>query len=451
MSEPHVVVVGGGLAGIAAALACADAGARVNLLEARPRLGGATWSSQRDGLWIDNGQHVFLRCCTAYREFVRRLGVEEKLRLQSRLALPVIAPGGRTHWLRRAGLPVPLHLAASLARFAHLGAAQRMRIARTVWRIGRLDLEDPALDERSFGAWLAEQGECEASIARFWDLLIRPTVNVSAADASLALATKVFQTGLLEAAGNADIGWSRVPLQELHGDAGARALEQAGVALRLRARVTSVELSSQGARVACADGTRVAGDALILAAPHEATAALLPAAAGLNAGDLRKLGRSPIVNLHVVYDRRVTDFELAAGIGSPVEWIFDRSASAGLEAGQYLAITLSAADAYTGVRVEELRRRFLPEIARLLPRARAARVLRFLVTCEPAATFHQLPGTRRARPGARTSAPGLYLAGAWTDTGWPATMESAVRSGRAAAGCALRDAGRTRGLPAEAA
>jgi squalene-associated FAD-dependent desaturase len=451
MSDPRVVVLGGGLAGIAAALACADAGARVTLLEARPRLGGATWSAQRDGLWIDNGQHVFLRCCTAYLAFLRRLGVADRVHLQRRLALPVVAPGGAVHWLRRGALPAPFHLAPSFARFGHLRAPDRLRAARTLRRIGRLDLADPTLDERSFGAWLVEQGERAEAIADFWDLLIRPTVNISAADASLALAVKVFQTGLLEAAANADIGWSRVPLQALHGDAATRALDRSGAALRLRARAARIDADAACPTVLCADGARIESDAVIVAAAHEEAAELLPGAAGVAAADLRKLGRSPIVNLHVVFDRRVTEFALAAGVRTPLEWIFDRSEGADLDGGQYLAISLSAADAYVGVPVDELRRAFLPELARLFPRARDAQVRRFIVTCERAATFHQVPGTRRLRAGARTAAPGIYLAGAWTDTGWPATMEGAVRSGLAAARCALRDAGRSRGLPAEAA
>jgi squalene-associated FAD-dependent desaturase len=451
MRTPNIAIIGGGLAGIAGALACRDAGARVTLLEARARLGGATWSTRRDGLWIDNGQHVFLRCCTAYRELLRRLGVEERVQLQERLAVPVVAPGGGTHWLRRGRLPAPLHLAPSLLRFGHLTLANRLRVARTVRRIGALDLGDSALDERSFGAWLLEQGESADAIAGFWDLLIRPTVNVSAADASLALAAKVFQTGLLEAAGNADIGWARVPLQELHGEAADRALSRGGAQVRTRAHVARIEPAAQGAVVTCADGARIEADAVILAAAHEEAADLLPAAAGLDPAGLRKLGRAPIVNLHVVFDRRVTDHPLLAGARTPLEWIFDRSQGAGLGGGQYLTISLSAADAYVGVRVDELRRIFLPELERLLPQAHGVRVLRFHVTCERAATFHQVPGTRRLRPGPRTALPGFYLAGAWTDTGWPATMESAVRSGLAAARCALRDAGRSRDLPAEAA
>ncbi|HEY5658355.1 MAG TPA: FAD-dependent oxidoreductase, partial [Myxococcota bacterium] len=134
MTEPSIAIIGGGLAGISAALACREAGARVTLLEARARLGGATWSTRREGLWMDNGQHVFLRCCTAYRELLRGLGVEDRVVLQERLAVPVVAPGGTTHWLRRGCLPAPLHLASSLLGFGHLALADRLRAARTVRR-----------------------------------------------------------------------------------------------------------------------------------------------------------------------------------------------------------------------------------------------------------------------------------------------------------------------------
>jgi phytoene dehydrogenase-like protein len=256
---------------------------------------------------------------------------------------------------------------------------------------------------------------------------------------------------LLEASGNADIGWSRVPLQTLHGDAVEQHLQKLGAEVVMRARVQRIESGAGDRAVVCDDGTRFSGDAVILATTHEEAAELLPGAAGIDAADLRKLGRSPIVNLHVVFDRKVTDYELAAGTGTRLEWIFDRSGGSGLESGQYLAITLSAADAYVGRSVRELQALFVPEIERLFPRARGAQLLRFYVTCERAATFHQVPGTARLRPGARTATRGLYVAGAWTDTGWPATMEGAVRSGQTAARYALRDTARGRGLSAAAA
>jgi len=436
---PHVAVVGGGLAGIRAALTCADAGARVTLLEARPRLGGATYSTRLGGLDVDNGQHVFLRCCDAYRALLARLDVEDRVFLQPRLDVPVLAPGGRVHRLRRHRLPAPAHLLPSVLGFGHLPLGARLHAALTAGRLKALDRSDPRSDETSFAAWLTRQGESALAIERFWDLLVVATLNVSSERASLAQAAMVYQTGLLGDAPAADIGWSRVPLSQLHGEPAAVALEKAGVRTLVRAAVRAIETEEDLAvRI---DGERLAADAVILAAPHEAAADLLPRAAGVDRGGLRALGRSPIVNLHVVFGRPVLDMPLAAGIDTPLQWMFDRSESAGLEPGRYVVVSLSAADRWVGCSREALRRVFLPAFEALLPTSCGAGVESFHVTCERAATFAAVPGTGRLRPGPRTALPGLFLAGAWTDTGWPATMEGAVRSGAAAARAALSDAG----------
>lgn len=437
MSRAHAIVVGGGLAGLQAGVACADAGLRVTLLEARPRLGGATWSSERDGLWVDNGQHVFLGCCTAYRGFLQRLGVADRVTLQPRLSLPVRSPERGTAWLRRQSLPAPFHLVWSLLRFQHLSLGERLRVARSVLALGRLDLADPALDRRSLGGWLESRGEPARVIDGFFDLLIRPTVNVPARDASLALAAKVFQTGLLEATDHADIGWANVPLQALHAEPGAAALEASGGVIRRRARVEAVRGGGRpGVRLG---GDWLDADAVVLATPHEVAADLLPPEAGIDPADLRKLGHAPIVNLHVVYDRAVLGVPFLAGLATPVEWVFDRSASSGLSRGQYLAVSLSAAERWVGVSQEALRRSFVPALEALLPGARDAQIVRFFSTCERSATFRQVPGTAAFRQETRTGVGRLYLAGAWTDTGWPATMEGAVRSGQAAARAAIDD------------
>jgi squalene-associated FAD-dependent desaturase len=436
--ERHVVVVGGGLAGLAAALACLDAGARVTLLEARPRLGGATWSAERYGLAVDNGQHVFLRCCTAYRGFLEQLGSGGRVELQRRLAVPVLAPGRGPAWIRRAPLPAPAHLGPSLLRFPQLALRARLRAARTALRLRALDLSERGLDALRFGDWLRAQGEGDAAIDGFWDLLIRPTLNLPARDASLALAAKVFQTGLLSEADGADLGFAAVPLDALHAGPAGALLRRRGARVELRARVARLEAAAAGrgprARVG---GERVAADALILAVPHAAAAALLPPGGKLEPASLAGLGRSPILNLHVVYDRRVTPLRFFAGLASEIQWVFDRTRAAGLERGQYLAVSLSAADAYEGLSRDDLRRRFAPALEALLPAARRARLVEFFVTREPAATFRQAPGTRALRPGPADAAPGIFLAGAWTDTGWPDTMEGAVRSGLAAARSAL--------------
>jgi hydroxysqualene dehydroxylase len=429
-----VVVVGGGLAGIAAALRCADAGRRVTLLEARPRLGGLTYSFRRGDLDVDNGQHVFLRCCTAYRALLARLGVERDVHLQERLDIPVRpASGGRPARLRRTGLPAPLHLGAALLRYGPLGPAQRLRFVRAALALRRVDRADPAVDARSFGDWLRAHGQDPQTVDALWDLVGVATLNARADDASLSLAAMVFQVGLLTDPGAADIGWARVPLQRLHGDAAAATLGAAGVTVKTGAKVTRVAPTGDGWEV---DGL-VAGD-VVLATPPRAAEALAPAGSiAAPPGFARRLGAAPIVNVHVVLDRRVLAEPFVAAVGSPIQWVFDRTAASGLAVGQYLAVSLSAADAYVDVPVAALRDTLLPELATLLPGLRAATVTDFFVTREREATFRPGPGSQALRAPTETRASGLHLAGAWTDTGWPATMEGAVRSGDAAAHAVL--------------
>ncbi|PBO16584.1 phytoene dehydrogenase, partial [Streptomyces albidoflavus] len=213
----EAVVVGGGLAGTAAALALADAGVRVTLLEGRPRLGGLAFSFQRGGLTVDNGQHVYLRCCTAYRWFLDRVDGAALAPVQDRLDVPVLDAGrGRLGRLRRNALPVPLHLGPSLARYPHLSLAEKAAVGRAALALRRLDPADPALDRQDFGSWLRRHGQSPRAVAALWDLVGVATLNAAADDASLALAAKVFKTGLLSDAGAADIGWAHVPLGELH-------------------------------------------------------------------------------------------------------------------------------------------------------------------------------------------------------------------------------------------
>jgi len=474
----RAVVVGGGLAGITAAIALAQAGAEVTVLEAKPRLGGATMSFNRDGLAIDTGQHVFLRCCTAYRGLLDRLGMTAHAPLQPRFDITVVAPGKRAR-MRRRRAPAPLHLLPALLGYPFLSFSERTRIARAALAFKRLREADPETDEIRLGDWLAAHGQDDRTRRVLWDLFSVSSLNVPGDDASLALAAVVVKTGLLGDAGAADIGVPALSLGELHGAAAARLLAKLGASVRLSAKVASVEAkdasgfmvrlgrTAPGGGAAddrdgtvadgdrpnggvghdsAADATSVAddyanggevilADVVVLAVPHEQASRLIPAGAlpAEMVDGWAGLGAAPIVNLHVRYDRKVMDVPFAAAVDSPVQWVFDRTRISGMHArgddGQYLAVSLSAADQYVNMSVAELREMFIPALAELFPGARAEAVTEFFVTRERRATFRQVPGTARLRPKSATALPGLALAGAWTDTGWPDTMEGAVRSG----------------------
>lgn len=451
----RAVVIGGGIAGVTAALRLADAGTRVTLLEGRPRLGGLAFSFRRGDLTIDNGQHVYLRCCTAYRWFLERLGATDLAPLQDRLDVPVLdvaAPGGpRLGRITRGALPVPLHLAGGLARYPHLSLAERARVARAALALKKLDPADPALDGIDFATWLGRHGQSPRAVAALWDLVGVATLNARAPQASMALAAMVFRTGLLSEPGAADIGWARVPLGDVHDTLARKALDEAGVHTELSARVRHIGRAEDGSwRIDTGTGPLEA-DAVVLAVPQREAHALLPAGALDDPDRLLDIATAPILNVHVLYDRKVLRRPFFAALGTPVQWVFDRTGAAGVTEGQYLALSQSAVQDEIDDPVAALRERYLPELERLLPAARGARVRDFFVTRERTATFAPAPGVGRLRPGTRTHAPGLYLAGAWTATGWPATMEGAVRSGFSAADAALSALGRRHRHPQEEA
>ena len=456
------VVIGGGLAGITAAIALAQAGSEVTLLEAKARLGGATMSFSRDGLVIDTGQHVFLRCCTAYRGLLDRLGMAAHAPLQPRFDVTVVSPG-KTSRMSRGRAPAPFHMLPALLGYKFLTVGERTRISRAALAFKRLDEADPKTDEIRLGDWLAAHGQDERTRRVLWDLFSVSSLNVPGDDASLALAATVVKTGLLGDAGAADIGVPALSLGELHGGAAERLLGKLGATVSPGTKVAAIEASGDseflirlargaqnGADGSAADAAVATGaddtgggevmlaDAVVLAVPHEQAARLIPHGAlpAETVDGWAGLGAAPIVNVHVIYDRTVMDVPFAAAVDSPAQWVFDRTRISGMHArgddGQYLAISLSAADEYVNMTVAQLREMFVPALAGLFPAAREATVTEFFVTRERRATFRQVPGTARLRPPAATGLPGLVLAGSWTDTGWPDTMEGAVRSGLSA-------------------
>jgi squalene-associated FAD-dependent desaturase len=460
MSQRRVVVIGGGLAGITAAVSLRDAGAAVTLIESRPRLGGAASSYQRAGMMIDNGQHVFLRCCSSYQDLLARLGVSDQISIQERFDVTVLSgTGSQRARLRRSSLPSPLHLAGALARYPLLSVAERARVGRAALAFRLADPASPELDRQRLGEWLAARGQDERARRRLWDLFIISALNIGGDDASVGLAATVIKTALLGRRDAADIGMAKVPLGRLHADATARLLERVGAQVRLGARAASIErlpaggfriglsrgdaeaqddtaaTAGEAANAAATDdgGQSILADAVVVAVPAGQAARLAGSAGVAQAPDFEQLGYSPIVNVHVIYDRQVMQLPFVAAVDSPVQWVFDKTRQSGLRAGQYLAVSLSAASEFVDVPTAALRQLFLPALEQLFPAAAGAGITDFFVTRERRATFRQGPGSGALRPGAATSVPGLVLAGAWTDTGWPDTMEGAVRSGHNAA------------------
>jgi squalene-associated FAD-dependent desaturase len=431
-----VCVVGGGLAGIAAALRLVEAGMRVTLLEARPDLGGATYSFRRDGMVVDTGQHVFLRCYRSYRQLLDRLGTSGDTHLQDRFAVPVLVPGRSPHMLARRQLPAPVHLLPSLAGYRLLSPTERLAAIRAAAALRRVDPDATATDERTFGDWLTEHGQSRRAVRRLWDLVTVAALNLPSDQASLALAARVFRTGLLEAAGAGDIGRPRVPLAELHAAPARRLMHRLGVRVHTRAKVEWIREDAGEFRIGVA-GSDVSADAVVLATPHPAAARLVPPAAAPDADRWQRLGSSPIVNVHLRYATPVTDLPFAAAVDSPAQWIFDRS-EPGMGGQQHLVVSLSAATDLIDRPAADLIAVQRAAVAELFPAARHTPVRDAFVTREPRATFRQAPGTRTYRPRAATRLPGLAMAGAWTDTGWPDTMEGAVVSGNDAADVVAR-------------
>jgi squalene-associated FAD-dependent desaturase len=414
------------------------------VFEARAHLGGATWSFSRAGRSFDNGQHVFLRCCDAYRRLLDRLGTTDSAPLQERLEIPVLRPrsGGSpaVSVISRSSLPAPLHLGSSLASYRHLTTTDKLRLGNAVRALMQVSPGDPLLDQETFGAFLRRHGQSARSIANLWDLIALPTTNLRSDEVSAAVAAKVFKTGLLEHADAADIGWASVPLFDLHGAPAQRLLEQQGARVALRSKVDGFDVGEDRGRsrqvlAVRSGGEAIAVDAVVLAVPHLQAATLAPDAAGLSRRQLEALGSSPIIDVHVVYAEKVMEYPIAAGVDSIVQYVFDTSSSAGTAGSgeQCLAVSVSGADEEHGEQGEVLIKRYIAALGELFPKARSVAVLDAVITREHHATFRAAPGTAAMRPGPVTGLQNLFLAGSWTDTGWPATMEGAVRSGNRAA------------------
>jgi squalene-associated FAD-dependent desaturase len=392
-----VAVVGGGLAGLAAALELVDAGQEVTVYEARPTLGGAVQTlPEREGdpePPPDNGQHIALGCFTEYLRFLERVG-EGGSYLRTRLGLPVLDRDGRVATIAPS-LP-------SLLRYGHLGLGDRVRIPLVTARC-RNARANPG---ETFGALLRRLGTSDTAIDRFWDVFIRPALNLRCDEVDAEAGLFTVRTALLGPPANSDLVLPTRPLGWMHGDAAGRAL---GDRVRLEQRVESLD--------------ELDADAGVVAVPPRESSRLL-------GEEEPALENSPIVSVHLWFDRRLLEQPLAALLGSDAHWVFDRGALTGERPGrgQYLTVVSSGVPELLEVRGRELVEQIA---AQLTERLGEAELLWSRVSREPYATIALRPGV--VRPGVETSRPNVVRAGAWTDTGWPATMESAIRSGKRAA------------------
>ena len=336
--------------------------------------------------------------------------------------------------LESGSLPPPLHLLPSLLRFRSLSVAEKVRAAYAMTRIrslGRAARRE--LDGITFAEWLRAQGQTENAIRGFWNLIVLPTLNGDITTVSADLALMVLQKGFLGDRNGANVGWARVGLSALLAEAAREYIESRGGEVRLGQGISAVRLEDGRAAVS---GPHEDAEFIVLALDPRSLISLLPKPLREEPffGRIGHIGSSPIVNIHLWYDRQVTDMEFAAFLNTPLQWVFNKSRLWGQEGdGQYLDISLSGAEEFVGMPTRELIALFGREVHSLFPASRTAELKRALVVKQRDATFAARPGVSRLRPTQRTPVSNLFLAGDWTDTGWPATMESAVRSGLLAA------------------
>ena len=473
---PHIVIVGGGLAGLAAASCLVDRGLRITILESRPRLGGraSSFPDPATGELVDNCQHVSMACCTNLADFCRRVGIAEMLRREPELVF--LDPRGKVSRFRAGFGPAPFHLTGSFLRARFLRLRDKMAVARGLAGLAWDRADRPG---ESFADWLRRHRQTDRAIEMFWGPVLVSALNERLERMDVGHARKVFLDGFLRNRSGFQLELPLVPLGELYGRRLERWLEIHEVAVRLTTGVRSVEPDEDGAigGVVLRAGDWIAADFVVLAVPFDRADGLIgdglrdriPALSGLGT-----MQSSPITGVHLWFDRAVCPFDHVVTPGRLVQWVFNhtaiqgRAAPAGVEPprtedapappagrGQYLQLVISASYDLLALDKVAIRDRVLAELAEIWPAAREAMLLRWWVVTEHGATFAVRPGIESLRPPQRTPIDGLFLAGDWTDTGWPATMEGAVRSGYLAAQEILRDLDRpTRlirpGLPAGA-
>ncbi|HEY1801210.1 MAG TPA: hydroxysqualene dehydroxylase HpnE [Terriglobales bacterium] len=439
---PTVAVVGGGLAGLAAGCALAGSGFRVSLFEKRPYLGGRASSYEHPGTGevVDNCQHILLGCCTNLIEFYKRIGVEDKIRWYKPLTF--IEPGGRQSVIKPSFLPAPFHASLSFLSADFLNLRDKLAIGRALLT---LIPRTPAENGETFLSWLQRHGQTSRAIERFWLPILVSALNEQLDRMSVPYAAQVIRESFLKSPGAGRFGVPMVPLTELYNRAGDYIKTHHGE-INLRSGVESFELLPKGVGVRIADS--VANfDFAVIAVPFDALAKILPD--GTAEEEKKKLERfefSPITGIHLWFDRKITDLEHAVLLDRTIQWLFQKSefqeGRQNGEAGSYLELVVSASRSLVEKSRQEIIDLALAELAEFFPDVRNAKLTKATVIKEIKASFSPLPRVDEYRPGYTTDWTNIFLAGDWTATGWPATMEGAVRSGFGAAECVAKAMGR---------
>jgi squalene-associated FAD-dependent desaturase len=468
MPSQSVLVIGGGLAGLSSAVALAEAGFRVRLFEKRPHLGGrATSYTLPDGTEVDNCQHVTLGCCTNLADFYRRVGAERKIRFYDRLYFA--DKQGRRSSIEAVPLPPPLHVAPSFLWFGGLTWADKRGIARAMLAIARAGGNPPRAEGASMLDWLHRMGQTPGAIERFWRVVLVSALDEELARTDARYGIEVFWKAFLANKEGYRVGIPSVPLAELY-EGCEQAVGRGGGEVRVRAGVREIRVQLNGfAGAIFEDGSEIHADACVAAVPHDVLQKLLPkelSEGGLPLEGLRHLKTSPITGVHLWFDRNVMTEPFVTLLDHTTQWVFNKSllcggpetdtgkarptgkmgggavGQAAVPDGQYLQLVISASYDLVPRSRQEIIDLCVRELADVLPATRSAKLLKATVIKEINATFSPEPGVDRWRPRQQSSVKNLFLAGDWTRTGWPATMEGAVRSGYLAAEALLTAAGR---------
>jgi squalene-associated FAD-dependent desaturase len=411
-----VIVIGGGLAGLAAAAALGGSGHSVRIFESRPYLGGRATSYEAGSETIDNCQHVLLRCCVNLFDFYRRLGVVDDIKFYNEYVL--IEPGGRRSTLKPGMLPAPLHFAGSMLGLKFLNLSEKLAIARGMLAIRR-EHARPDLESITFQQWLEEKRQPPRAIERFWRQILVSAISEEMDRIAASHAFQVFRLGFMAAADAFDMGVPAVPLGKLYR---ADAWDNVGdVDIRLRAPVERIVIENGEVRGVIVNGEIQTADRYICAVPFERLAPL-----GLDI-DVSAFEYSPITGIHLWFDRRVIDVPQATMFDRTVQWVFDKGD------GKYVQVVVSASRTLVEMPRAEVIALVIRELAEFFPIVSEAKLEKAHVVKEVRAVFSPLPGLEAKRPPAITATRNLFLAGDWTRCGWPATMEAAVRSGYLAA------------------